>query len=1034
MPVGRLGGCLFGACSAAGPITVSDDNESVEPKEGEQEPWDGETLVVFKGVGPCVYCIGSQAFKDARGESLYAKYRKFPSYSAARFAYDEAVRLGETCPYSKAWDKKTKNGLPPRAVRGWRAAIYADNILYSFRFECAGNIFGAPLSAGTGTNRVFPDTKAPQTASRPPTVPPPIDCTQSTFVRIDLPPAHPHPFASNPNMPKSKPGKKTSQRKKSSSSKTPGQGRCDRPPWARGTKLAFLERWVSEYRKIAGNKGKVNKFYTKIARMFIIKYGYDLPVDQDTTKVLEDPDQAQLDVVSEYANVDNENCCMVPIHIRRLQNLLKASTSDTFTALIEKVVQAPQRGQAIHMYSKRYWSTKIAAHYDKLQGKGVGGNKDGDAHGGDKDSDGHGGDKDDNNKYKEEEGDDEDSRTDGDNGKANDHLQDELWAAETDNVKREMQALVDEAYDIAMEEYRSKFLQMPLTDEEREWTSAHAYMFLQPIVDMVLTRFNCAASLFIAGPVSSKNGHIEVNSTVSHMWLWLTRLIAADILRMAQKSANHSGSAATISDSDAQAQDAPAYDSNAHEASVATPSSSLSTTQHVKVTAKSTSPVHAVSPDTASPPTSAPDASKTNTEHDHFSPRTDISAPSGAAPLTSLTGNSSSLLSFSPAHLSPPALSSSTPPYPTTMSSHDNGSDSKSRPNTESLGPNTQRLLDGTSRAIVLDATSETAAGTNAVTSPGPQTAELSPSTAPINSIERGAHTPNESSSTPTPHDLTTSGAVANAPPAPHTTTLPITAAHNAITHPAVGSIALTAAADIHGAPVAATVASTTAPSSRIPPPADVVASSKSQADRGWPELFDRGVMKFRSAALGPDWQRLVTRFSMFEEALSFGEGPGESLSLGTKHRPEEVRQWQKSRRPWHNGKIQNLDTFMTRCEDWWNALQPAERFNSEGETMVPSASMDWTAVCITSPNGLLSVLAALLWWGLAVKDDQEDYSHECWLNVVVVVSTVLFVTHAGNVARAASMNQEVSGSSKGLKRRAQVLAPGAKSKKRSRK
>ncbi|KAI0037365.1 hypothetical protein FA95DRAFT_1578887, partial [Auriscalpium vulgare] len=287
-------------------------------------------------------------------------------------------------------------------------------------------------------------------------------------------------------MPKSKPGK-TSRRKKSSSSKTPGQGGRGRPPWARGTKLAFLERWVSEYRKIAGNKGEVNKFYTKIARMFIIKYGYDLPVDQDATEVLEDPDEAQLDVVSEYADVDDGEqdrrdafkrdvhrriAAWYPVHIRRLPNPSKASTGDTFTALIEEVVQAPRRGQAIHMYSKRYWSTKIAAHYDKLQGKGAGGDKDGD---------GHGGDKDDDDEYEEEKGDDEDSSEDGgmdgDNGKANDRSHDvhlrmrairESWAAETDDVKREMQALVDEAYDIAMEEYRSKFLQMPLTDEERE--------------------------------------------------------------------------------------------------------------------------------------------------------------------------------------------------------------------------------------------------------------------------------------------------------------------------------------------------------------------------------------------------------------------------------------------------------------------------------------------------------------------------------------------------------------------------------------
>ncbi|KAI0037744.1 hypothetical protein FA95DRAFT_1613917 [Auriscalpium vulgare] len=62
-----------------------------------------------------------------------------------------------------------------------------------------------------------------------------------------------------------------------------------------------------------------------------------------------------------------------------------------------------------------------------------------------------------------------------------------------------------------MEDYKAKFLQVPLTDEDREWTSAYAYMFLQPIVDMVAARFNCAASLFMAGLVPSNGGHVEVH-------------------------------------------------------------------------------------------------------------------------------------------------------------------------------------------------------------------------------------------------------------------------------------------------------------------------------------------------------------------------------------------------------------------------------------------------------------------------------------------------------------------------------------------
>ncbi|KAI0039081.1 hypothetical protein FA95DRAFT_1612861 [Auriscalpium vulgare] len=986
--------------------TTVPDDETVKPKkEEEEEPWEGETWAILKGVGPGVYRVGSDEFTEARGVSRFTKYKKYPTYRAARKAYDEAVRRGETCPYSKAWDAKTKNGMP-----------------------------------------------------------------------------------ANPNMPKSTAGGKSSRRKKSSSSKGAGQGGRGRPPWAHGTKRVFLERWLPEYIKIAGNKAEVSKLYAKITRMFLIKYTYDLPIDQDSTEPLEDPDEAQLEEVSEYVDIDEAEqvrrddfkrevhrriSAWYPVHVRRLP-AATTGADDTFTSLLEEIVQPPRRGQVIHMYSKHHWATKIASRYDRLQKKYA-------ATGDDKDDDGDNNDDDDDGEEGVGEGVEENSSDAGGAdangggkpvGRSKDvHLRmraiRESWATETEEVKREMKALVDEAYDTAMEDYRSKFLQMPLTDEEREWTSGHAYMFLQPIVDMVSTRFNCATSLFIAGPVPSKDGHVEVHSVhagkkqglIDELWPQHDRAayevvsesmasfarvaFATEILRMAQKKSNHGGGAAptrsSVSDDSALDSDAPTGSTsfNAQQASVATRPSSLSTPQQSESTSGSAGPARAASPDTAlnlTATASTLSASDNAAEHGRSVPRTDSSACSGAAPPTSL--DSSLPVSDSATESSPPAPSSSIPPYPSPLASHGNRTASDKAPSTKSLGPDAQRVLDGTSRGSP-DTTSETAAGTvlpsnlppESSTSPRTQAEKRAPTATPIDSIARGV---DGGSSMPPPLDLTASN-VANAPPAPRTTTLLIATVGDAATNPTTSSMASTTAADIHGAPAAATVTSTTAPLSCVPQPADAVASSQSQADRGWPELFDRGVMKFRSAALGQDWETLVTRFSMFEEALSFGDGPGESLSLGTKHRPEEVRLWQKSRRPWHNGKIINLDTFMTRCEDWWNALQPAERFNSEGEVMAPSASMDWSALCIAGPNGLLSVLAALLWWGLAVKDDVEDYTHQRWLNVTVDVSTVLFVSHAGNVARATSMDQAVSGSSKGRKRRTEAPAPEGKSKKRSR-
>ncbi|KAI0038252.1 hypothetical protein FA95DRAFT_1470641, partial [Auriscalpium vulgare] len=110
---------------------------------------------------------------------------------------------------------------------------------------------------------------------------------------------------------------------------------------------------------------------------------------------------------------------------------------------------------------------------------------------------------------------------------------------------------------------------------------------------------------------------------------------------------------------------------------------------------------------------------------------------------------------------------------------------------------------------------------------------------------------------------------------------------------------------------------------------------------------------------------------------------------LDNTHRPAEIKAWIKSARPWKNRKIDKLSTFMTDFELWWRGLQPVTRFDAFGSLHPPTDDMDWSSLSIAGKNGVISVVAALLWCGHAVKDD-EGYNKERWSVAVHDVSTVL--------------------------------------------
>ncbi|KAJ7510760.1 hypothetical protein B0H11DRAFT_1700920, partial [Mycena galericulata] len=95
--------------------------------------------------------------------------------------------------------------------------------------------------------------------------------------------------------------------------------------------------------------------------------------------------------------------------------------------------------------------------------------------------------------------------------------------------------------------------------------------------------------------------------------------------------------------------------------------------------------------------------------------------------------------------------------------------------------------------------------------------------------------------------------------------------------------------------------------------------------------------------------------------------------------RPKAVKDWLARARNWGMGM--NIGEIGAQGEDgtfagqfwiWWSSLQPADRV-SFGRLMSCPDDADWSAMAkLHGKNGLLQVMAALLWWGEAVTDDEE--------------------------------------------------------------
>ncbi|KAJ7439913.1 hypothetical protein B0H11DRAFT_1691644, partial [Mycena galericulata] len=125
----------------------------------------------------------------------------------------------------------------------------------------------------------------------------------------------------------------------------------------------------------------------------------------------------------------------------------------------------------------------------------------------------------------------------------------------------------------------------------------------------------------------------------------------------------------------------------------------------------------------------------------------------------------------------------------------------------------------------------------------------------------------------------------------------------------------------------------------------------------------------------GIRWAKCVATFFDFEAAYGYEEGG----QMGAKGRPKEVSAWIARARKWNVkvdlgsiGEDGEEGTFADRWCNWWRSIQPSDR-KIMGRIMTSPNEADWSRLCkLHGKNGMLQVMATLLWWGDQLEGKSE--------------------------------------------------------------
>ena len=149
-----------------------------------------------------------------------------------------------------------------------------------------------------------------------------------------------------------------------------------------------------------------------------------------------------------------------------------------------------------------------------------------------------------------------------------------------------------------------------------------------------------------------------------------------------------------------------------------------------------------------------------------------------------------------------------------------------------------------------------------------------------------------------------------------------------------------------------------------ISTPALLPAANPATNSTAKPDWFTVSLSMMGEKGLGVTWSKLVEAWAAFEENASYRE----VKKLPAANRPEAVKAWiQRARSPSWRPSVPDIKSYEAEYMLWWATLQPAWRRSNTRNIIFSKVDGDWESLQRPGLNGLLSVMAGLLFWGVTL-------------------------------------------------------------------
>ncbi|KAJ7718491.1 hypothetical protein DFH07DRAFT_973279 [Mycena maculata] len=270
--------------------------------------------------------------------------------------------------------------------------------------------------------------------------------------------------------------------------------------WVFGSKLTFLESFEDEYRAAAEIKA-TGDFYSKIAQLFLKKFGYELNWDEDLDDGQDVADD--IDPNEDIDNLDAEESTWRAQYYTEVRRKIGAWYNSKYGGAVSKKQKiltfkelfnkkeleppAPVKPRILHYYSCKFYTERIkprvVACWNAV------------------------------------------SRTKPVPGVKAPQLVNvwnqvtrEAWNSETEPFKKEVLASMEKEHEVAKQAYELAVSgEAPSTPEGYDVAINNAAYYLQPFADGIHNRFGMNVTIMMCGPVPDRGGRIEVRSVHSGM-------------------------------------------------------------------------------------------------------------------------------------------------------------------------------------------------------------------------------------------------------------------------------------------------------------------------------------------------------------------------------------------------------------------------------------------------------------------------------------------------------------------------------------